>query len=217
MKSQIDAPEVDLGVSLQAAPPAGSGDRHLVLLAGLRLQDGREFERLFRDAIAQAKPPENVKLTFGVAKSVDGTAIHQLTGLAGQDDPKLAKTFGKPSLFFSFRQDAVVGAFGEDGLAALRRVLDGVSAPARTESDGPIAIVVHMAGLGTLVDENQEALRRAVAEVFKGDGPRRDRLAYTLKGEGDGIRLRVALDVPALKLLAILANSKKANGAGDRQ
>ena len=54
---------------------------HFVILGGMRVQDGRAFERLVREAVEQdPKPDEGVKVTFDVAKAADGTAIHQMTG-----------------------------------------------------------------------------------------------------------------------------------------
>jgi hypothetical protein len=211
VKSNLDAPEMDLGMAIQLAHTAGTSDSKMVLLSAMRVKDGREFERLVREAVEQIKPKDGVKVTvkWDVARAGDGTAVHQFTAPVDKDDADVVKHFGKPDLFFAFRNDAILASFGEGGLAPLRRILEGASAPARSESDGPVAIVAHMATLGVLAEKNPEAFRKATAEVFRGDAPKKDRLYFGLKGEGDGLRLRLVLDVPALKLLAILGDQAK--------
>ena len=203
IKSTLNAPDFDIALAIQRSKKAGQGDPRLVLFSAMRLQDGREFERLVREAVTQVKPAEGVKVTFDVAKAADGTAIHQLTGPMKDQDAKLVKLFGKPSLYFAFREDAMLAGFGEDGLASLQRALDGPAAPAGAASVGPVALVARVSGLGDLADEKQEEFRKAAAQVFHGEDAKHDRISLSLKGEGDGIRLRLAIDVPALKLLAI--------------
>ena len=66
--------------------------------------------------------------------------------------------------------------------------------------------MARVSGLGDFADENQEEFRKAAAQVFQGEDARRDRVSLSLKGEGDGIRLRLAIDVPALKLLSIVGS-----------
>jgi hypothetical protein len=209
LKTNLDSPELDLGMAIQRADSAVAGDSRMVFLSGMRVKDGREFERLVREAVEQIQPKEGVKVTWDVAKAADGTAIHQFTVPVEKDDADVVKHFGKPALFIAFRNDAILASFGQDGLAELRRALEGDSAPARSESDGPVAVVAHVASLGAFAEKNQEAFRKANAEVFRGDGPKRDRVYLGLKGEGDGVRLRLSFDVPALKLMAILGNEAK--------
>jgi hypothetical protein len=177
------------------------------MLGGMSLRDGREFDRLLRDAVAQIRPDQGVKVTFDVAKAADGTAIHQVTGPFDEKDEDMAKHFGKASLFFALRGDALLVSFGEDSMAPLRRAIEGFSAPGASGSEGPVALVARAAALGDLAGENQEALRRAAAEVFRDEAVKRDRISLGLKGEGDAIRLRLAIDVPALKLMAALGKA----------
>src|SRR5205823_3263022 len=127
VKSNLTAPEIDLGVWIQGPAPAGEAADHFVILSGMRLQDGREFERLVREAAAKVKTSEGVKVAFDVAKAGDGTSIHQISGPFNEKDEdaaKLVKHLGKASLFFAFRRDAILASFGEAGLAPLRRALE---------------------------------------------------------------------------------------------
>jgi hypothetical protein len=206
VKTNLNAPEIDLGLALRRAAPAGPGASHIVILGGMSLRDGRAVERLVRDAVAEIKPEEGFKVTFDVARAADGTAIHQITGPADEKDANMVKHFGKPSLCFAFRGDALLVAFGEDSLAPLRRAIEGPQNPAASGSDGPVALVARVAALGEIAGENQEALRQAAAKVFRGEGAKHDRISLGLKGEGDGLRLRLAIDVPALKLMTLLGS-----------
>ncbi len=209
MKSNLNAPEIDLGLAIQRSSRSGPGNPRFAMLGGMSLRDGPEVERLIRDAVEHLPPEQGFKVKFDVEKAANGTAIHQMTGPFDEKDPDMARNFGKASLYFAFRADAVLVSFGEDGPTALRRALEQPAAPPGSRSIGPVAVVARVATLGELAGENQEALRRAAAEVFKGDGAKRDRISLGIKGEGDGLRLRLAIDVPALKLLSLLGKEMK--------
>jgi hypothetical protein len=66
-----------------------------------------------------------------------------------------------------------------------------------------------MATLGEFAEKDQEALRRVTAEVFKGDTAKHDRIFLGLTGEGDGLRLRAAVDLLALKLGIMIDRERK--------
>jgi hypothetical protein len=208
LKSNLDAPEVDLGIAIQQSAAAGQGDRHFQIVAGMRLKDGREFDRLVREAIAKNPPEKGFKVDFDVSKAADGTAIHEMTGPFKDEDADLVKQFGKGSLAFAFRPDAVLFVFGEGSKDALRRALDDSSSTPAAKSDGPAGISVRMATLGAFAEKNQEALRKATAEVFKGEAAKHDRIFIGLTGEGDGIRFRVAMDLLAVKLAVMMGGNK---------
>ena len=169
------------------------------------LQDGRAFERLVREAVEQIKPDEGVKVTFDVAKAADGTAIHQITGPFDEKDARPGQAFRQGLAILRLpgrcRPDRV--RRGQPGAAPAgpRGTPRPRLPPARS---GRSPLVARVAALGEFAEENQEALRRAAAEVFQGEGVKRDRISLGIKGEGDGIRLRLAIDVPALKLFYLL-------------
>ncbi len=210
MKSNLDAPEVDLGVAVRPSVPAGPDGARFVILAGMKVKDSKEFDRLFRDAVNQIKPEESFKVQLDVAKAADGTAIHQITGPFDEKDARIAKQFGKASLSVSFRADTVLIAFGQDGTDVLRKLDASATAPA-ARSDGLAALSLRMAALGMLPDKDQEKLRRAVDEVFKGQTVKHDRIFLAVTGEGEGLHLRVAVDLLAFKVAAIMGSNEGAN------
>ena len=209
VKSNLGAPEIDLGMAIVGTSPENPGGSHFLIMGGMKVQQGREFERLVREAAAKIKPGENVKITFDTAKAADGTAIHQLSGPFDEKDADLVKRFGKASLFFAFRDDAILFCFGENGLAPLQKNLEGFSNPPAPELDESATILMHVANAGGFADKNQEAFRRAVADVFQGANAKRDRLHLGLKSEGDELRIRLAIDVPAIKLMTVIGNLAK--------
>jgi hypothetical protein len=217
LKANLKVPEIDLGVAVQRTAPDGSNTTPLVVLGGMKIQSGREAERLVRDAIekfklsenVKTKPGEDVKIHFDVAKAADGTAIHQISGHFEVTDTDLVKSFGKPTGFFAFREDALLVSFGENGLTPLRRALDGLSSSPAPGGDESVSTIMHMARLGDFADKDQEKFRRAAAQVFRGDHAQHDRIHLGLRGDGDGMRLRLAIDAPVLKLLVLLGDQNQ--------
>ena len=210
VKSTLYGPEIDLGLAVESTSPTGAGAGGFVMVAGLKTQNGREFDQLIRDAAKKINAGDEVKVTFDVAKAANGIAIHQFSAPFGKDDAELARLFGKGTLYFAFRQDAILTSFGESGLAPLKRTLDGFSADhAPQGGDKPVSAVIHVASLGS-VDKNAGGeLRRAIAETFRGDNAKHDHLGLSLSGDGHAMRLRLAVDEPALKVMAVLVNQAR--------
>ena len=169
LKPNWTAPDIDLGFAIQETSPAGPGAPGFVMLGGMKVQNGREFERLIREGAAKNGMGKDVKMTFDVAKAPDGTAIHQANAPFGKDDAELAKRFGKATFFFAFRDDAVLASFGESGLAPLQRVIERFSSPRAAGWDEPVSVVIHAASLGRFAAKDEDEFRRATADVFRGD------------------------------------------------
>lgn len=217
LKANIGASEFDYGIAFGRQEKDGKKAPHFSIVFGMKVQDGRAFDKLIRDAIEQEKPDKGMKVEFDVAKAGDGTGIHRLSGPFNEKDPKEAnmlKTFGKgSSLAFAFRDDAIFLVFGEESVAAVRSAVEGYAAnrPAAAGPGAPIAGVVRLADFGVFADDEgaRESFRRASEAAFGGDAAKKDRFSVVLKGEGDGVRLRVSLDVPAMKYLATVGQSMK--------
>ncbi len=215
IKSALKAPDLDLGLSVRRGKKAGAGASKFLMEFGISLQDSAAAERLARDAVKKFELEKGFKIDFDVAKTADGTAVHRMTvpyDEKDKEDEYLLKTFGKASLYFAFPKGALVAAFGEDAEGPLRRLVADVLAPASSGGiDGPAAATVRLAGLADMADtdKEREEFRKAAAEVFKGKDAKRDRAALLIKGAGDGIRIRLALDGPALRMLAELGDDDK--------
>lgn len=212
IKAALSAPDLDLGMAIRNGKPAGAGASKFLMQFGVSLPDSAAAERLARDAVKKFELEKGFKIDFDVAKTDDGTAIHRMTvpyDEKDKEDEYLLKTFGKASLYFAFPKGALVAAFGEDAQEPLRRLVADVSPPAPTGGlDGPGAATIRLAGLADMAetDKERDEFRKAAENTFKGKDAKRDRAALVIKGAGDGIRLRLAVDVPALRMLAELGD-----------
>lgn len=208
LKSAFHAPDLDLGMSVRQAKSASDGK--FLMLFGISLQDSAAAERLARDAAKQFELEKGFKINFDVTKAADGTAIHRMTvpfDDKDKQDEYILKTFGKASLNFAFPKGALVAAFGENAQDPLRRLIADLSAPRPAGvPDGPAVATIRLARLADLAetDKERDELRNAAANVFKGKDAKRDRAALAVKGDGDGIRLRLEVDLTALRMLAEL-------------
>ncbi len=208
IKSILNAPELDLGLAIRHGAKAGKEGSRLMLLSGMSLPDSGAAERLARDAAARFELENGFKVKFDVARAADGTAIHQLTvpyDDKDEEDAYLLKTFGKGSLYFAFPRGSVVASFGQDTLESLRTAIADSSAPRPGKtSEGPVAATIRLGGLADMMDtdKEREEFRKAAAEVFRGDDAKRDRMTLGIKPDGDGIRVRLSMDIPALRMLA---------------
>lgn len=209
VRSNLKAAEADFGLSIRRSAATGSGDPSYVVLGGMGLKDGRQAERLLRQAIAKEKPEGGVEIHLDVARAADGTAIHRVTGPLDKMNEDLSRQFGKATLAVAFRADTLSFAFGEDSTDALKKTLDVAATARAPRSEGPVAMTARMTGLADLFEKDREALRHATTETFKGAAAGHDRVSLVTIGEGDGLRLRLSMDLPALKLLVMLGNGRK--------
>jgi hypothetical protein len=214
LKSNFDADDFDGGLAFRRNTTEGGAPTRYTVLTGLKVRDGKAFDRWFRDSVAQFKPDDpKFQFTLDVAKAADGTAIHQLTGPFDKNDANMGRVLGKAALAVAFRDDAILAAFGEDGVAAVRRGLEMISSPPTPDSGSaePVALVARLSGFDALPDtqKEREAYRRAAAEAFRGEAAKRDRIRMAISGEGDAIRLHLGVDVPALKFLAAVGQAMK--------
>lgn len=203
MKANLDAPDLDLGVAMRQSGPAGSEGARFVILAGMTIKDPKEFDRLFRDSVTLVKPDEAFKVRLDVAKTADGTPIHQVTGPFDEKDARIVRQFGKAVLSVAFRSDTVLIAFGQDATDFLRKLDASATAPA-AQSDGLAALSLRMAPLAKVPDKDQQRLQKVAAEIFKGPDASHDRIFLGLTDEANGIHLRAAVDLPAFKAAAMM-------------
>lgn len=212
IKSALKAPDLDLGLSIRRGKKAGGGDSKFLMEFGISLPDSAAAERLARDAVKKFELEKGFTINFDVAKTANGTAIHRMNvpyDEKDREDEYLLKTFGKASLSFAFPRGALVAAFGEDAEEPLRRLVAELSGPRPAGGiDGPAAATVRLAGLADMADTDRERdqFRKAAENAFKGKDAKRDRAALVIKGTDTGIRIRLAIDGPALRMLAELGD-----------
>jgi hypothetical protein len=199
LKAALSAPDVDLGLALQGPFKNQGGQERFTMLGMLKVPSGQEVDRLFRDVTAQTTPADKMKVKLDVGKGQDGTAIHQMTADAASLDPNLVKHCGDAGFFLAFPENAVLISFGEVGLKSIQHAIETLAARKRGGEE-PVALQTHLSTLVELsTDQDREAAHRAASEAFKGAQAGKDRVALTMNGDGRSLRLRLGLDVPALK------------------
>jgi len=209
LKQNFTAGEVDLGFALQGPYNTSSGAVLFGLIGGVEVKDGKEFERLARDALANQPPDPDVKVTFDVAKGDDGTPVHQLVIAESKLDADMLKKMGKSPVFFAFPRNAVVVSLGEGGVKAIQQGLGKIAREPPGVSTEPAALHSRLSLLGELADQNPDAVRKIAGDVFQGANASRDGLRLSFKSQEQAIRLQLAVDVPALKF-AVRMGQKRA-------
>jgi hypothetical protein len=180
------------------------------MLGVLKVPSGQEVDRLFRDVTTQITPADKTKVKLDVGKGQDGTAIHQMTAEASSLDPNLVKHCGDAGFFVAFPENAVLISFGELGLKSIQGAIETLAAR-KGGREEPLALQTHLSTLVDLsTDQDREAAHRAASETFKGAQAGKDRMALTINGDGRSLRLRLGLDVPALKFVVLMGQRGQA-------
>ena len=147
----VKAGELDGGFDLRGPNSKGL----YTLLMGLKVKNGGEIEKVFRDAVKAAPEKDQKSIKLDVAKS-DGVGIYQLIPDAKQADENSKRLFGdNPEIYFAFRDDALLIAGGQDGLDAIKEAL-----AARPKSGATIQMEASMSRLHA-ADEQPRKTRPA--------------------------------------------------------
>lgn len=198
LKQAVTGGDLDMGLAVQGPVKNAAGQSRYTIITGMKVPSGKDAERLIRDAAAQIPPEKRESLKLDAAKARDGTPIHQFVTPESTLDPKLVKQFGATGFFLAFPGDTALLTFGDEGEKAIRQAIDNLAKPAVGRGD-PASFQTHVSSLGQLADQDPEAVRQAAAEIFQGARASRDRITLSLKGEGPRLRLKLTVDVPALK------------------
>lgn len=200
LKPTILSEATDLGLAVQG-PIAGAKGPKYQIVGGSQLVDGLKVEAAVREAIKKAKPENDVEITLDFAKTADGTAVHKVKGKLDDDG---ARSFGADAaLYVAFKNDGIYVVFGEEGPQTLSKVI-AAAKPATGGTPVPMELVARVAKLGSMApDADQRATaEKAAAEIFKGGNAGKDQVRMLMRGEGDSLRLRLGIDVPALSFFS---------------
>ena len=200
-KANLTAGEIDLGWAVQGPHKSSSGEMLFGAIGGIKVKDGKEVEKLVRDAIAKQPPEKDFKVTFDAARGDDGTPIHQATMPEAGLDANMVKKMGKSPIYFAFPGNAILVSFGEGGLKAIQQGLEEDH-----QGDGRIDFRASRASKPRELagpvrrPESRRRCRKVAGEVLQGPAAQRDGLRLSVKSQEQAIRLQLALDLPAIKL-----------------
>ncbi len=191
----LKAGDVDLGLALV---PAEGGKYIMVTTA--RVAQGSGLEKAFKTAVGQMEENEKraVGLTLDLDK-VDGVNIHGAK--APKLDPDGKRLFGEGTMHFAFRDNAVIFAFGNGSLGAVRTALANKPRPAGIASGSiNLARVV-----GLLPPDQAKKAEPLFKKVFGANPAGGDTIRATLDG---GKELKLELTVPAA-IIQLIAEGVK--------
>jgi hypothetical protein len=193
----LESDYADLGLFLQQPAP----DKPAVLLGGLRLKKAGDIEGIVSDGLKKLPPDAKPGLKWNHARHA-GAVIHLV-----EDDAEPDPLFGKPRFYFAFLDEAVVFGIGEEGLPALKGLIDALSGKGELRPE-PVEFDVDLLALATLAaraegDERRlGVIRKAFPDPKK--TPARFRLAASW---GETARVRATLDLAAFGLFKLLEDA----------
>lgn len=195
IKPTLQAAVLDMGFDLRGPSAANL----YTVVAGIKVKDGKEIEQLIRKVKAKL-PEDNEDLKLDVAK--EGTvAIHQVK--PRDLDANAKKMFGEKPIYFAVREDAILMALGDEGLAAVK---ESLAAAPRTASVFEMDLAFsRLAPLMT--DKYDKATIEAAQKTLKDKGA--DRVRVSIKG-GKALELRLGMKAQLLAFFGKLQERQKA-------
>jgi hypothetical protein len=206
------APAIDLGAALHGPFPRTGGGSTFAGVFAFQVEDGDRVDRFIRKlakATDQERPDGVEKVTLDKDKASDGvTPIHEVRLTPGKET---FAAFGDPVIRVATRRDAVVVAFGGEGLPALKQALDAIARPPA----GPAPQIKVEASLGKLTLASTSTPKAAeelaktfrTAGIFQGADADRDRVSVAIV-VGDTMAIRFRMDGPTLKFLALMGQTQ---------
>ncbi len=188
----------DGGFDLRKAPKA----EHYTLVGGVRVKDGLQIEKAMRELVKDAKPADRAKIKLDAEKYA-GANVHQID-VSKDLDANARDSFGDKPLYFAFRPDALVVAFGDDGLNALKGALD-----LKPTSEKAVSLRAEMAfgRLAKLMARDQKAAPKAAEQAFAGKKDA-DTIRLSVRG-GDELTVRVEMKAPVLTFFSLIDKADK--------
>ena len=192
----LKAGEMDAGFDLRGPGPKG---RYAVVI-GLKVQKGQDIDKAVQDALKNLPEKDREKLKFDVAKA-GGVSIHSAVPDDKGDD-NTVKTLGEdPTVYFAFRDDAVLISRGEGALDALKEALT-----AKPKAGATAGMEVSMSRLATGVNNQTPGAAEAAKQAFK-DG-KKDKVRFSVEG-GKALTVKFSMDAPVITFSALTAEAQQ--------
>ncbi len=199
----LKAGELDAGFTLDG--PGRKGFYAIVI--GLKVRDGDEIEKAVKDALKKAPEKDREKVKLDVDKA-GGVNIHSVVP-DEKEDENSTKMLGKnPTVYFAFRDDAILLARGEGALDALKEALTSkpkVGAVARLE--------VSMSRLSAGANSQFPGAGDAAKKAFK-DG-KKDKVRFAVEG-GKALTVKLSMDAPVVTFSALVQEAQEKNKEKDQ-
>ncbi|MBX9585133.1 MAG: hypothetical protein K2X87_32910 [Gemmataceae bacterium] len=196
LKPTLKAAEVDLAATLSG--PAGGGGQ--VLLAAAAVKNGKEIEKLLKDA-APHVPAGEAEFAFDVG-TVGGFALHKVELKKVEKD--FERVFGTKTVWLATSDDLIALSVEPDG-KALKAGLAAKAAPAPV-----LAVEVALAKAIPLFNEHlkPDEAKAVVKDAFGGESPAgKDTVTVTVEG-GQRLTIKAGVKGKGLRLGAAVGELK---------
>jgi hypothetical protein len=178
-----------------------SESKTYTLVAGAKIKDGAELDKLLRKVFADLPDAEKKKIALDVGR-VGNVAIHQ-RNLEGELDAEAKAFFGeKPQGYIAFRPDAVLVSVGADALSAIKEAVALAPKAGKTFS-----LEVSMARVAPFMEKGSPGATKVAEEAF-GKNKEGDKVRITFEG-GDKVKLRASMKAQIVKFGVLMDEAKK--------
>ena len=192
----LKAGELDAGFSLHGPGPKGL----YAVVIGLKVQRGEDIEKAVRDALEKVPAKDREKVKLDVAK-VGGVNIHSAVP-DDKGDENARKTLGDdPTVYFAFRDDAILLARGEGALDALKE-----AATATPKAGATVQLEASLSRLSTGASNQLPGAADAAKKAFK-DG-KKDKIRLVLEG-GPSLTVKLSMDAPVVTFSALVQEAQE--------
>ena len=199
----LKAGELDAGFTLDGPGPKG----FYAVVVGLKVRDGDDIEKAVKDALKKAPEKDREKVKLDVDKA-GGVNIHSVVP-DEKEDENTTKMLGKDTtVYFAFREDAILLAHGEGALDALKEAL--TSKP----KGGAVArLEVSMSRLSAGANSQFPGAGDAAKKAFK-DG-KKDKVRFAVEG-GKALTVKLSMDAPVVTFSVLVQEAQQKNKEKDQ-
>jgi hypothetical protein len=195
----IRASELDGGTVLRG--PAADGT--YALLAAVRLQNGKQLEKEFREVMKRLESETGTsgtpKVTFDLEKA-GSVSIHRME--RPKSEVEFRKLFGDRPVYFAFRDDALLAGAGEKALDALKETVAATPKPGKL-----LQAEMSLSRLAPALGVSNQAMPEAAKRAFA-DNKDADKIRLTLEG-GSALQLKLAMKAPLITFFNELDKARK--------
>lgn len=196
VKPTMKSGDVDFAFTIRGP----TAKKQYTVLMGMKVQGGPKIEAALQEMLKGERAEEQARYKWGADKA-GGVAINALD--VKKELEKFQELLGSEPLYFAFRQDAVLAAYGADGLAALKQAL--AAKPAATTA---VQFNMFLKRFEPIVSFTQNAdVGKAVQDAF-GSGKDNDVVRFSVQG-GSSLQARFSIKGEVITFLAKVSALQK--------
>jgi len=199
----LKAGELDAGFTLNGPGPKG----FYAVVIGLKVREGEDIEKAVKDALKKLPEKDREKIKLDVDKA-GGVNIHSAVP-DEKEDANTRKTLGEDAtVYFAFRDDAILLARGEGALDALKEALTS-----KPKAGAVARLEVSMSRVSAGVDNQMPGAADAAKKAFK-DGAK-DKVRFAVEG-GKALTVKVGMDAAVVTFSALVQEARQKNKEKDQ-